>query len=77
MRQLEVKDMVENDIIKPKEWQDLVPEGERHFRDIKIRDMMREVFLFLHRKSDMESETISDKMLYNFLYMIYGKELKI
>ncbi len=64
------------DIIRTKEWEDIVPEGQRHFRDISMRDKMREAFLFLHRTSNMEVETMADKSLYNFLYMIYGKEMK-
>ena len=64
------------EIIKPSEFKDVIPEGQRHFRDIAIRDKMREVFLFMHKKSDMASETVADKLLYNLLYCIYGKEMK-
>ena len=54
-----------------------IPEDRKWFRDVAIRDKMREVFLFLHKRSDMQFETEADRFLYNFLYFMYGKEMKL
>jgi len=52
----------------------LIPEGQRHFRDISVRNKMRDIFDFLYKTSNMEVETAADKFLFEFLFFIYGKE---
>ena len=52
----------------------IIPKDQRHFRDVSLRDKMREAFVFLYKTSNKEVETASDKFLFDFLYFIYGVE---